>query len=399
MPPKMPRKTTTIALPVTSPGTSRHLTVWRWGTQENRHGSGSGPKVYIQSALHADEWPGLMCSHHLCGMLDAAEADGLINGEIVMLPYANPIGMSQSINDRMLGRFRLADGGGNFNRDWPDLSEGILEKVDNKSIQFGSDAADATENVKTMRAALLDVVASLPDETEKDAHRKALMGLSVDADYVFDLHCDWEASLHVFSHAEHVDITMELARDMGIPVALVDTGLVGGPFDEAHTNPWIIVRKELGLSESALPSACYGTTIELRGQRDVSDELGALDASNLYRFMVRRGVITGDAGALPAALCNPTPLDGVEMTKATREGLIAWKIELGDTISKGDLLAEIIDIDQIDLSVARTPVYAAQSGYVFSIHSDRLVRPGTIICKIAGATSLENRQGAQLLSN
>ncbi len=35
-----------------SPGTRRELLIHRFGT------AGSGPKVYIQAGLHADEWPG-----------------------------------------------------------------------------------------------------------------------------------------------------------------------------------------------------------------------------------------------------------------------------------------------------------------------------------------------------
>lgn len=383
----MARKTESISLPITSPGTIRHIDVWRWGK------SGARPKVYIQSALHADEWPGIMASHHLCALLDEAETKGDIVGEIVMLPYANPIGLSQSVNDRILGRFRLADGGGNFNRDWPDLGPDVLERVRGK---LGD---DKEHNITIVRNALLEVVAELPDETEKDAHRKALLGLSVDADFVLDLHCDWEATLHLYSHAEHSDITMELACDMGVPVVLIDTGLVGGPFDECNANTWMTVRNELGLDAKTLPPACYATTIELRGQCDVSDELGSQDAANIYRFMVRRGIISGEDGELPNALCTPSPLDGVDMFTSPREGMIAWKVNLGDTVKKGDLLAELIDITESDLSKARTALYANQNGLLFSIHTDRLVRPGTIICKIAGHEPLAHRKGAQLLSN
>ncbi len=384
----MTRSTQTIALPTTSPGMERHLTVWRWGTP------GARPKVYIQSALHADEWPGLMTSHHLCGLLDAADAEGRITGEVVLLPYANPIGMSQIVNEHVSGRYRLADGGGNFNRDWPDMGDAVKERLSGK---LGDDPAT---NIATMRAALLEAVSELPDTMEKDAHRKALLGLSIDADYVLDLHCDWEATLHLFSHAEHTDIVMELARDMGVPVILLDTGILGGPFDETHANAWIKVRQHHGLSESALPAACFSTTIELRGQCDVSDELGSADAANMFNFLMRRGVIDGDAPVLPAALGQAERLDACDMFTAPCAGLIAWKKALGDHVQKGDLLAEIIDITQTDAAKARTPVLAGQTGMLFSMHVDRLTRPGEIIGKVAGKEPLAHRQsGGSLLSN
>jgi len=379
--------TDTIPLPVTSPGTERFLTVHRWGEP------GSGEKVYIQAALHADEWPGVMAAHHLIPLLDDAAAQDRIAGEIVMLPYANPIGMAQWANDHLLGRYRLADGGGNFNRDWPDLSDTVLDLVRNR---LGD---DPDINKSIMRDALRQAVSDLPDATEKEAHRKALLSLSIDADYVLDLHCDWRATLHLFAHTEHHDIVMDLARDMSVPVVMLEDGVSGGPFDECNTVTWIKVRRALDLSPDALPAACFGTTVEHRGHCDVSDTLGGQDAANLLNFLIRRGVVSGTPPTLPDALCEATPLEGCDMIYAPVAGLIAWHKELGEHVSLDDHIADIIDLAQADITKARTPVMARQTGILFSQHIDHLVRPGETIGKIAGKEPLEHRQGVPLLSN
>ncbi len=383
----MSRTTETIDLPAYSPGTQRSLKVWRWGTP------GARPKAYFQAALHADEWPGLMASHHLAGLLDEADAEGRLVGEIVMLPYANPIGMAQVVNDHMLGRHNFAGARDNFNRDWPDLSTEAAKLLDGK---LGD---DVDSNIARMREALLACVAALPDISESDAHSKTLLTLSVDADYVFDLHCDWDATLHLYAHAEHATITMELARFMGVPVVMVDQGLNGGPFDETNANPWMLVRKELNLTPEQLPAACFSTTVELRGQNDVSDELGALDARNLFSFLVHRGMISGDAPAMADALCEPTPLEGVDTLVAPRAGLVAWKKALGERVEMGEIIADIIDIAEGDPTRARSAVTARQTGILFSRHVDRMVRAGDTFGKIAGAEPLEYRLGGQLLSN
>ena len=39
-----------------SPGTSRHLKILRYGTP------GAAPKAYLQASLHADELPGMMAA-------------------------------------------------------------------------------------------------------------------------------------------------------------------------------------------------------------------------------------------------------------------------------------------------------------------------------------------------
>lgn len=383
----MSHTTETIALPTTSPGTDRCLHVHRWGEP------GAGPKVYIHAALHADEWPGVMVAHHLIGQLDAAAAEGRITGEIVLLPYANPIGMAQSMNGALMGRYRFADGGGNFNRDWPRLSDTVIDQVRGK---LGDDVAT---NKQIMRGALRSAVAELPDATEKDAHRKALLSLSIDADYVLDLHCDWVATLHLFAHEEHKDMVMELAADMDVPVVMLEGGVSGGPFDECNAVPWIEVRRALGLTAETLPAACFSTTVELRGHCDISDELGAADAANIARFLMRRGVISGDPGPRPAMPCDVAPLDGCDMFTAPIAGLIAWKCALGDPVKIGDHLADIIDIAAPDPAQARTPVIARQTGILFSLNIDHLIRPGEIMGKISGKAPLAHRQGVSLLSN
>src|SRR5690606_34426101 len=93
--------------------TARALTVRRYGNP------GKGPKAYLQAALHADELPGVIALHHLEKLLQAAEDNGEIKGEIVIVPFANPIGLTQYVDMKPLGRFEMRTGQ-NFNRHYPD---------------------------------------------------------------------------------------------------------------------------------------------------------------------------------------------------------------------------------------------------------------------------------------
>ena len=65
--------------------------------------------------------------------------------------------------------------------------------------------------------------------------------------------------------------------------------------------------------DAAIPQACFSSTVELRSQHDVSHELGASDAANLYRYLVRRGVVAGRAGPLPRLKSAPTPISGMDV--------------------------------------------------------------------------------------
>ena len=59
-----------IPLPSMTPGNARHVVVHRFGTL------GARPKVYLQAAVHANEFPGAMALHHLMPLLLKADALG-----------------------------------------------------------------------------------------------------------------------------------------------------------------------------------------------------------------------------------------------------------------------------------------------------------------------------------
>ncbi|RYI20050.1 MAG: hypothetical protein EON48_09150, partial [Acetobacteraceae bacterium] len=102
-------RTETVPLSGPSPGTTRTLTRHHWGEE------GLGPKVYLQGGLHADEMPGPLALFHLMALLDQAELAGEITGHIVVVPLANPIGLSEWLLHKPVGR-RDLEGANNFNR-------------------------------------------------------------------------------------------------------------------------------------------------------------------------------------------------------------------------------------------------------------------------------------------
>jgi len=380
----MPRTTEIIPLASPAPGTQRSLKVHRYGSL------GARPKAYLHAALHADEWPGLLTLNHLIGLLDEADAEGNIKGEIVLLPYANPLGLAQRMNGYMMGRHAF-DGGGNFNRNWPDLSKAAGDALEGK---LGNDAA---ANVEAVRAALKDAVADLPRRTEFEDLRAALLTHSIDADMVLDVHCDSVSMLHLYANKDHEEEIMMLAGDLASPVVLLEQTPGGGPFDECNEAPWIKLRQRFDLDE-ALPNSCFGTTVELRGHTDVSDDLARADAEGLLRFLMRRGVVDGDPGPLAEPPCEATALNAMDVLKAPAAGLLAWHKTIGDQVKAGDLMAELVDIEADDPATARTPIHTRTSGLFFARPADTLVQPGDHIGKVAGKEKLEYGKSDSILS-
>jgi predicted deacylase len=372
-----------IVLPSMSPGTARSLDVLRFGVQ------GARPKVYLQASLHADEIPAMLVLNHLAERLRQATAAGAMRGEVVAVPAANPIGLAQVFQGRSMGRFSLA-GAGNFNRNFPDLVETMDGDIGGRLGQ------NAEENVSVVRAALADALDTIKPLDEVAFLRHALLRLAHDADIALDLHCDSEGAMHLFMGTPLWPDAADLSAQIGSCATLLATVSGGHPFDEAVGGPWWALAERY--PQHPIPPACLSATVEFRGRSDVSEALAASDADNLFRFLQRRGVVAGDPGPLPAALCEGTPLEGVDMIRSPVAGIVAYEKEPGETVTAGEVLAVVVDPLGEDFASARTELKSRCDGILYGRSEDRLTRPGKLVCRVAGKEPFPDRQGGSLLT-
>ena len=350
-----------------APGTQRQLVSLHFGTPN------SGPKAYIQASLHADELPGMLVAHHLRLKLAALEAAGRLQGEVIVVPMANPIGLSQWLLHGHLGRFE-AMSGENFNRHYPDQIEAAAAAAEPELTQ------DAAHNVRVLRRELQRAVAATPVETELQSLRRSLMALSCDADIVLDLHCDSQAAMHLYALTPQGDIAAELGALLGAEAVLLATESGDSPFDEACSRPWLQLQQQF--AQAAIPLACFSATVELRGEADTDHRVAARDADAIVQFLRRRGVIAGDAGPLPAPRCTPTPLAGSEPVTAPHAGVVVFHAEPGARIEAGQVVADIVDAD----TGAVTAVRAQSGGVLYARIATRWATPGKRLAKIAGTS-------------
>jgi len=372
-----------IVLPCMSPGTERSIEVLRFGVQ------GARPKVYLQASLHADEIPAMLVLNHLAERLRQAAAAGAILGEVVAVPAANPIGLAQVVQGRSMGRFALA-GAGNFNRNFPDLVEAI---GDDFGVRLGSDAA---QNVAIVRAALGEAVDAITPVDEVVFLRHALLRLAHDADIALDLHCDSDGAMHLFLGTPLWPDAADLSAQIGSRATLLATVSGGHAFDEAVGGPWWALAERH--PEFPIPPACLAATVEFRGRSDVSEALAASDADNLFRFLQRRGIVEGDPGPLPAALCDATPLEGVDMIRSPVAGIVAYEKQPGEAVAAGETVAVVVDPLAKDFASARTELKSRCDGILYGRSEDRLTRPGKLVCRIAGREPFPDRKGGNLLT-
>ncbi len=358
---------TTEVLPIggTAPGTAQTLTVRRFGKL------GARPKIYVQAGLHADEPPGMLVAHHLIRLLQAHADAGRITGEIVVVPLANPIGLSQRVMGSLLGRFDLANGI-NFNRGFLTLANDVAPGIADGLTD------DPAANMALIRAALLHANASFSAMTPAEHLKRILLGLALDADLVLDLHCENLGAVHLYTLTPLADRCLTLAALSGAQALLLASDSGGQPFDEACSRPWLDLQRQF--PAHPIPLACCSVTVELRGEADVSHALAAADAEALIGSMILTDAIDAPTPTVPPARCEPTNLADVELLFAPMPGVLVLHRAVGERIGAGDLVAEIIDPVSGQVAELR-PRYA---GVLFAQESVRFVAAGRSVVKIAG---------------
>jgi uncharacterized protein len=375
---KSPMRTEQHLLTPCSPGTTRELVSLHFGA------AGSGRKAVIQAALHADEPPGLLVAYHLRHRLAALEAEQCLRGEIVLLPMANPIGLGQRVLGRPLGRFELG-GGENFNRHYADLSAAAFAQLRDELDEQGS------PSVERVRVALRQACQDLPADTELQSLRRILLGQSIDADLVLDLHCDNEAVLHLYTATPVWPQVEPLARLLGAEVCLLATESGGEPFDESCSMVWARLNtlwQQHTARPAPWPDACVAVTLELRGETDVSHELAQRDAQAILDYLVQQGYIDAPQPLLPPLIRGPRPLQGSVPVLSPRAGVLVHRGALGKEVRKGDCIAEVID----PLSGSASELCSAVDGVLYARESSRTVHAGMAVAKVAGIESLRSGQ-------
>jgi predicted deacylase len=180
---------------------------------------------------------------------------------------------------------------------------------------------------------------------------------------------------------------------MGSQAILLARNSGNRPIDECLSSAWWQLAEQLKAAGKnvPLPQGCCSTTIELRGELDVTHAWAKQDAQAIVNWLQFIQLLDcASMPEVPAALCEATPLAGSESLHARTPGIVVFAAEPGQILKKGDLVAEVID--PIDNRVER--VLAGVDGVFYARIRDRYITAGGELGKIAGAQAF--RTGALL---
>lgn len=355
-------------LPWSHLGTERSLSVFRFGAGSR--------KVYIQASLHADELPGMRTAWELKKRLTALEAQGQLNGVIELVPVANPIGLDQHLQSAHMGRFELGSGK-NFNRAFYELSGPVGELI---GSQLGS---DAEANIALIRQTMGQVLDRLPaPASQLETLHRLLLRHACEADITLDLHCDFEAAIHLYALPQHWPRWQSLAARLKAGVALLCEDSGGSSFDESCSSPWLRLAK--AFPEASIPPANLATTLELGSMGDTRVDQAQANCEAILGFLSEQGFIAGQWPQAPDECCEGMPLEGTEYLFAPHHGVVSFLREAGEWVEKGDALFEVVD----PLSDRVTVVCAGTSGVLFALDRGRYTQPGIWQAKVAGREAI-----------
>tara|TARA_R110001632_G_scaffold41641_1_gene104797 strand:+ start:23559 stop:24701 length:1143 start_codon:yes stop_codon:yes gene_type:complete len=371
-------------LPSATPGTQRILKAHHFGE------AGARPKVYFQAGLHADEWPGFLVLNRLIKLLKKADKSGLIQGEIVIVPVANPIGLAQNFHGYIPGRFAFSDGGGNFNRNWPQLGSKVHKRIKHDVT------GDAETNVTLIRKAIREELTLLPENTELQGMKKMLLALSMDADDIIDLHCSGEACMHAYVAQEFEDHFMPLLALLGAKVGLSELETGAASFDETNVSVWRDLKSHYA---HLVPWGSRSLTVELRGENDISEEYAQQDAKALLDYLILREVVSGEAPIIDDSDVKYYPLDAMDLVKAPCAGIVCYHKAIGEEVEAGEEIGEVVNLMEDDVDTSSYPLIARTNGVFFARVQRRLVVYGESIAKIAGREHLAFREIGHLFED
>lgn len=332
-----------IAVAQNASGRSLNVPIYRISDNQ------PGPSVYIQSSIHGAEVQGNVVIFHLLQALK----NTAIKGEIVLVPNCNPVGTNIKAGEYTMGRFDPVNGT-NWNRGYfydeakvHTFADSVSEeqKQEDIKLKFRSLWADAIENKLAQKWGL-----GLAQQLNLTLQRMA-----VQADIVLDLHNGPVSTRHVYIP----EYAKDAAHQFSIPHCIFIPNVFAGALDEACFSPWWtlqeILKDKFGKS---LDFGVQAFTLEMGSQEVIDFKEGEKDARSIMGFLACKGVLSQDEFRPQKMRRIGVSLSNYKTMFTDFGGMVEYVVKPGQEVQKGEVMARVLNIDDLDSSKAIYEVIA-----------------------------------------
>jgi len=300
-------------------------------TPENK----KGLNVYIQANMHGAEVQGNAVIFQLLELLKSLD----IQGEITLVPYANPVACNHKNGEYTLGRFDPITGV-NWNRMYyynaeciPIFVQENLTKTDEEIERAFKQLLQQTITDKLEHNQYgLTTGQRIAYQLQKMAHQ---------ADIVLDLHTGPISSKHLYCP----EYAKESARYFNIEHTILIPNAFDGAMDEATFCPWWTLQNEFAQQGRDIQFNKESFTVELGSQEQIDLTLAKEDACSILTYLSYKKVLVNTHLAPVNMKRYACYLKDYKAFYSPMGGMVDYLAEFGKPLAAGEPLVKILRMD------------------------------------------------------
>ncbi|MFN6569369.1 succinylglutamate desuccinylase/aspartoacylase family protein [Dendronalium sp. ChiSLP03b] len=343
-------------------------------------GAQLGKKVYIQSNLHGAEIAGNAVINQLIEFLLTLNDTDLI-GEIWLVPVCNPIGTNERAQHFSPGRYCVYEAK-DWNRIFWDYEKEADDLVAFTKSQLHINLEDVRQNYLTIIqeqfAKLLEKINSPSSVSYTEFFRYQLQSLSLDADYLIDLHSSNNQGLDFLYYCRNrEDSAKYFLLDFGILLDKYD----GDAFDEAFIKPWLALEASFQQLGREIKFDIEAWTLELGTGMQMNPDSVAKGVRGVKNYLAQKGVLK-----IPDSSDDTKNHEMTFVCSSNRQkyyaiagGMIQSRVELGSQVKAGDKLYQILSFNKEKKLPSVIDIFAEQDGLVYDISTNQAVNQGEFV--------------------
>ena len=347
-------------------------------------GANPGKKVYLQANLHGAEIVGNAVIHQLIEFLITVN-DTELAGEIWLVPVCNPLSTNQRSHYFSTGRFNVYDGK-DWNRIFWDYEKEGEDLVDFAKSQINLQPEIVRKNylirIQQSFEKLLEKIQSPSGVPFNERYRYQMQSLSIDADYLIDLHSSTNQGLDYVYYFRD--------REVSAKYFLLDHGILldnydGDAFDEAFIKPWLALENSFKQLDRKIKFDIEAWTLELGSGMQMNPGSVYKGVRGVKNYLVHKGVLS-----IPEFASDDTA--SPEMTFASTSkiikyyapvgGMIQSRVQLGAVVKAGQQLYQILSFNKAGDLPTLIDICAEQAGLVYDVSTNQAVNEGEYVISV-----------------
>ncbi|NMF63193.1 succinylglutamate desuccinylase/aspartoacylase family protein [Brasilonema octagenarum] len=351
-------------------------------------GAQPGKKVYIQSNLHGAEIAGNGVIYELIEFLQTINDTDLF-GEIWLVPVCNPMSTNERSHIFSSGQYCSYEGK-DWNRifwDYEKHADDLLEFAKSQ-INFEPEVVRKNYLAKIQQSFVknlekINSPSGVP-YTERFSYR--LQSLSLDADYLIDLHSHANQALnYLYLYRNREESAKYFLLPFGIK--FVEFRCDEDGFDKTFIQPWLALEEHFKQLGREIRFDIEAWTLELGTGMQMNPDSVEKGLRGVKNYLAYKGVLQISGFPFKGSESHNMNLKLRTQMKryyAPTGGMIQSRVELGSYVKTGERIYQILSFHKDGTLPTVIDVSAEQDGLVFDVSSNQAVNEGEVVLGIIG---------------